>query len=35
VLSGITPSQVQNMIDSNTYEGLEGRLALAIWRRCK
>jgi hypothetical protein len=35
VLSGVTPSQVQNMIDSNTYEGLEGRLALAIWRRCK
>lgn len=35
VLSGITPSQVQGMIDSNTYEGLEGRLALAIWRRCK
>lgn len=33
VLSGIKPVDIQLIIDNNTYEGLEGRLALTIWKR--
>ena len=34
VLGGLTPAQVKTIIDANTYEGIEGNLALTIWRRC-
>jgi hypothetical protein len=35
ILSGLTSTEIQKMIDENTYDGLDGKLALAIWRRCR
>ena len=34
VLSGKTPDQIKDIIDNNTYCGLEAKLHLTIWRRC-
>jgi transcription elongation factor Elf1 len=33
VLAGIKPVDIQMIIDNNTYYGLEGKLALTIWKR--
>ena len=35
ILSGVTSTEIRKTIDENTYQGLEGKLALAIWRRCE
>lgn len=34
VIGGMNPAEVSLMIDKNTYSGLEGRLALTMWKRC-
>lgn len=34
VLAGYSAADVELMIDQNTYRGLQGRLAVAEWRRC-
>jgi hypothetical protein len=33
ILTGLNATQVQMIIDENTYSGLEGRLALTVWKR--
>lgn len=33
VLSGLNSAKIQMIIDQNTYSGLEGKLALTIWKR--
>ena len=34
VLSGLSAADVELMIDNNTYSGLTGQLAIAMWRKC-
>jgi len=34
ILSGMTSYEVIDIINSNTYEGLEGNLKLGFWRKC-
>lgn len=34
IKSGFTKEQIKQIIDANTYSGMEGLLALTIWKRC-
>ena len=34
ILSGATPADIKQMIDDNTYRGLEGKLQLSYWKKC-
>jgi len=34
ILSGLTIREVQDIINSNTYHGLEGKLKISFWRKC-
>jgi len=34
ILSGLTKEDIQYIIDSNTYEGLEAELEFTAWRKC-
>ena len=34
ILSGLTSESIKQIIDDNTYKGLEGKLQLSYWKRC-
>ena len=34
ILSGLSEADLKQMIDDNTYRGLEGKLQLSYWKRC-
>lgn len=34
ILSGLTPIQIQKIIDNNTFIGLNAKLNLSMWRKC-
>jgi DNA primase len=34
ILAGRTPDQIKELIDTNTYDGLNARIAISEWRRC-
>jgi hypothetical protein len=34
ILSGLTKEDIQYIIDSNTFDGLEAELRFSQWRKC-
>jgi hypothetical protein len=34
IMSGMTAASIELIINNNTVEGLQGKLAISMWRRC-